>query len=122
MGFYDGMGKTTEASAYDLARTVKAPVVLIINGKGAAVSMAAIIKGFKEFRTDSNVQGVIFNNIKKMTYLFYKDVIEKETGVKALGYFPHLPECNLESRHLPAPGSCDGGRDWNAGNHRGTFG
>ena len=100
MGFYDGMGKTTEASAYDLARTVKAPVVLIINGKGAAVSMAALVKGFKEFRADSNVQGVILNNVKKMTYQFYKDVIEKETGVKVYGYFPHLPECNLESRHL----------------------
>ena len=100
MGFYDGMGTTTEASAYDLARTVKAPVVLIINGKGAAVSMAALVKGFKEFRTDSNVQGVILNNVKKMTYLFYKDAIEKETGVKVYGYFPHLPECNLESRHL----------------------
>ena len=34
MGFYDGMGKTTDASAYDLACTVKAPVVVIINGKG----------------------------------------------------------------------------------------
>ena len=100
MGFYDGMGKTAEASAYDLARTVKAPVVLIINGKGAALSMAALIKGFKDFRRDSNVQGVILNNVKKMTYLFYKDVIEKETGVKVCGYFPHLPECNLESRHL----------------------
>ena len=100
MGFYDGMGTTTEASAYDLARTVKAPVVLIVNGKGAAVSMAALVKGFKEFRTDSNVQGVILNNVKKMTYLFYKDVIEKETGVRVYGYFPHLPECNLESRHL----------------------
>ena len=100
MGFYDGMGKTTDASAYDLARTVNAPVVLIINGKGAAVSMAALIKGFKEFRKDSNIQGVILNNVKKMTYLFYKDVIEKETGVKVYGYFPHLPECNLESRHL----------------------
>lgn len=100
MGFYDGMGKTTDASAYDLACTVKAPVVLIINGKGAAVSMAALIKGFKEFRKDSNIQGVILNNVKKMTYLFYKDVIEKETGVKVYGYFPHLPECNLESRHL----------------------
>ena len=100
MGFYDGMGKTSEASAYDLARTVNAPVVLIINGKGAALSMAALIKGFKDFRSDSNVQGVILNNVKKMTYLFYKDVIEKETGVKACGYFPHLPECNLESRHL----------------------
>ena len=100
MGFYDGMGKTAEASAYDLARTVKAPVVLIINGKGAALSLAALVKGFKDFRGDSNIQGVILNNVKKMTYLFYKDVIEKETGVKVCGYFPHLPECNLESRHL----------------------
>ena len=100
MGFYDGMGKTADASAYDLARTVKAPVVLIINGKGAALSLAALVKGFKDFRGDSNIQGVILNNVKKMTYLFYKDVIEMETGVKALGYFPHLPECNLESRHL----------------------
>ncbi len=100
MGFYDGMGKTVEASAYDLARTVKAPVILIINGKGAAVSMAALIKGFKDFRKDSNIQGVIINNVKKMTYLFYKDVIEQETGVQVYGFFPHLPECNLESRHL----------------------
>ena len=100
MGFYDGMGKTTEASAYDLARTVKAPVVLIINGKGAALSLAALVKGFKDFRGDSNIQGVILNNVKKMTYLFYKDVIEKEADVKVCGYFPHLPECNLESRHL----------------------
>ena len=53
MGFYDGMGKTVEASAYDLSRTVKAPVVLIINGKGAALSMAALVKGFKEFRNIS---------------------------------------------------------------------
>ena len=51
------MGKTTEASAYDLARTVKAPVVLIVNGKGAAVSMAALVKGFKEFRTDVTYRG-----------------------------------------------------------------
>lgn len=100
MGFYDGMGKTTDASAYDLARTVNAPVVLILNGKGAAVSMAAMIKGFKEFRKDSNIRGVILNNVKEMTCRFYKDVIEKETGVKVYGYFPHLPECNLESRHL----------------------
>lgn len=100
MGFYDGMGKTVEASAYDLSRTVKAPVVLIINGKGAALSMAALVKGFKEFRQDSNIQGVILNNVKKMTYQFYKDVLEQETGIRVYGYFPHLPECNLESRHL----------------------
>ena len=34
-----------------------------------------------------------------MSYLFYKDVIERETGVKLLGYFPVMQDCNFESRH-----------------------
>lgn len=100
MGFYDGMGKTTEASAYDLACTCDVPVVLVVNGKGAALSIAATIKGFKDFRKDSHVVGAILNNVKPMSYLFYKDIIEKEAGVKLLGYFPVMEGCNFESRHL----------------------
>ena len=100
MGFYDGMGKTTEASAYELACTCDVPVVLVVNGKGAALSIAATIKGFKEFRSDSHIVGAILNNVNPMSYLFYKDVIERETGVKLLGYFPMMQDCNFESRHL----------------------
>ncbi|CDD10050.1 cobyrinic acid A C-diamide synthase [Phascolarctobacterium succinatutens CAG:287] len=100
MGFYDGMGKTTEASAYDLACTCDVPVVLVVNGKGAALSIAATIKGFKEFRSDSHIVGAILNNVNPMSYLFYKDVIEREAGVKLLGYFPVMQDCNFESRHL----------------------
>lgn len=100
MGFYDGMGKTCEASAYDLACTCDVPVVLVVNGKGAALSIAAQIKGFKEFRPDSHIVGAIINNVKPMSYMFYKDVIEQETGVKLLGYFPVMEGCNFESRHL----------------------
>ncbi len=100
MGFYDGMGKTTEASAYALACACDVPVVLVVNGKGAALSLAALIKGFKDFRRDSHIVGAILNNVNPMSYLFYKDVIEKEAGVKLLGYFPILKDCNFESRHL----------------------
>lgn len=100
MGFYDGMGKTSEASAYDLASTCDVPVVLVINAKGAALSVAAQIKGFKEFRKDSHVAGAILNNVNPMSYMFYKDVIEQETGVKLFGYFPVMRDCNFESRHL----------------------
>ena len=46
-------------------------------------SIAATIKGFKEFRSDSHIVGAILNNVNPMSYLFYKDVIERETGVKA---------------------------------------
>lgn len=100
MGFYDGMGKTTEASAYELAVTSDTPVILVVNGKGAALSIAAMIKGFKDFRKDSHIAGAILNNVNSMSYLFYKDVIEQETGVKLLGYFPVMQGCNFESRHL----------------------
>lgn len=100
MGFYDGLGPDTRASAYELAQVTKTPVVLLINAKGAALSLAAIIKGFKDFRSDSNIQGVILNNVNPMTYAYYKDALERETGLPLLGYFPHLAECNLESRHL----------------------
>ena len=100
MGFYDGMGKTVEASAYDLAVTCNTPVVLVVNGKGAALSIAATIKGFKEFRSDSHIVGAILNNVNPMSYMFYKDVIEQETGVKLLGYFPVMQNCGFESRHL----------------------
>ncbi len=100
MGFYDGMGKTTEASAYELAAVCDTPVVLVVNGKGAALSIAAMIKGFKDFRKDSHVVGAILNNMNPMSYMLYKETIEAEAGVKLLGYFPPMPDCNFESRHL----------------------
>jgi cobyrinic acid a,c-diamide synthase len=100
MGYYDGLDKTEADSAYAIGRLVKAPVVLILDGKGAALSLAAMIKGFKEFRKDSNIQGVILNNIKKMTYQYYADVLAQETGVKMLGYLPPLTDCSFASRHL----------------------
>lgn len=100
MGFYDGMGKTVEASAYKLACTCDVPVILVVNGKGAALSLAAQIKGFKDFRPDSHIVGAIINNVNPMSYIFYKDVIERETGVKLIGYFPVMADCNFESRHL----------------------
>lgn len=100
MGYYDGLGKTTESSAYDVAKTCELPVVLVVNGKGAALSIAAQIKGFREFRSDSNIVGAVINNITPMSYLYYKDVIEAEAGIKLLGYFPKMESCNFESRHL----------------------
>lgn len=101
MGYYDGIsGQNTAASSYHLANATETPVILIVGCRGAYLSVAALIKGFAEFRKDSNIQGIILNNLSEEMYPSYKALVEKETGIPVLGFFPKMKECRLESRHL----------------------
>ena len=85
MGFYDGVGGiSTQASAYDVACVTDTPVVLILDCKGASLSLAAVGKGFLEFREDSHIRGVILNRISPMMADRLIPEIEK-TGVKVYG-------------------------------------
>lgn len=101
MGFYDGVaGTTTKASAYDLARITDTPVILIVNSKGMSVSLAAYIKGFMEYKKDSNIKAVIFNQMSPMLYPRMKKLVEQELKIQVLGYVPKVEDCVIESRHL----------------------
>ena len=62
MGYYDGIRMDSyEASSYDVARTLKAPGVLILSPKGMALSAAAIVEGIIRFQKDSNIRGILLN-------------------------------------------------------------
>lgn len=101
MGYYDGLaGKSLEASTYHTSKATKTPVILVINGKNKSLSIIPEIKGFVEYREDSNIKGVILNNTSPMIYKELKSLIEKEVNVKVLGYLPMLNEIEIESRHL----------------------
>ena len=101
MGYYDGVGGiTSRASAYDLASTTDTPVILIINSRGMSVSLAAYVKGFLEYKKDSHICGVIFNQMSPMLYPRMKKLLEEELSVKVLGYVPKVEDCVIESRHL----------------------
>ena len=101
MGFYDGVaGTTTRASAYDLANVTDTPVILIVNSRGMSVSLAAYVKGFLEYKKDSHIKGVIFNQMSPMLYPRMKKLLEEELGVAVLGYVPKVEDCVIESRHL----------------------
>lgn len=100
MGFYDGMrAASTDGSSYDVSNKVQAPVVLLVNCKGASISCIPVIKGFKEFR-ENNIKGVILNNMSPMVFSEVKKLIESELGLNVFGYVPKLKDINLESRHL----------------------
>ena len=101
MGYYDGVaGTSTKASAYDLAAATDTPAILIVNSKGMSVSLAAYIKGFLEYKKDSRIKGVIFNQMSPMLYPRMKKLVEKELGITVYGYVPKVEDCMIESRHL----------------------
>lgn len=101
MGYYDGLGGISDrASAYDLARVTRTPVVLIVNTKGMSLSVLAYLKGFLTYRTPSQISGVILNQMSPMLYGEMKELVERELGIRAYGYIPKLKDCALESRHL----------------------
>ena len=101
MGYYDGKGlTTTRASSYEVAKTTDTPVVLVVSAKGASLSVLATIHGFLSFCPDSNIRGVIINQISPMTYEALAQEIETRFGIRAYGYLPKMADCALESRHL----------------------
>ena len=100
MGYYDGIAMSQEASAYRLAQVTQTPAVLVVDGRGSASTLAAVVHGMHTFRPDSGIKGVILNRVSPMLYPRLKECIETETGLPVYGYLPNLPDCALESRHL----------------------
>lgn len=100
MGFYDGLGSEGGYSTHSTARLTGAPVVLVVNPKGMALSVAAVIKGFRDFIPDNNIKGVILNPLAPSLYQMYRSIIEEKTGLRVYGFLPELKEAAIESRHL----------------------
>lgn len=101
MGFYDGIaGDQFEGSSYHLAGETETPVILVLDCRGAALSLAAEVKGFAELRPDAGIQGVLLNRCSKGMYSILAGAIEEHAGIPVLGYLPQDSRFVLESRHL----------------------
>ena len=115
MGYYDGVGGTTTmASSYELSKVTKTPTILIVDAKGASVTLAATIRGIMEYKKDSRIAGVILNRVSPMFYSRIKHVIETECGIPVLGYLPENASFAVPSRHLGLlqPDEMQKQRDW----------
>lgn len=115
MGYYDGLGGTTEkASTYQVAKVTDTPVILVVDAKGASLSLAAVIKGMTEYRKDSNIQGILLNRVSAGFYDRLKELVEAECHVPVVGFLPELPKLSVPSRHLGlfAPEEIDHFQAW----------
>lgn len=100
MGYYDGVaGVSTRASTYHIAAITDTPVILVVDGKKSSLSLAALVKGFLEYRPDSRIGGVILNRTGPAMEQRLRPYLE-ELGVACLGAVPECGEARLDSRHL----------------------
>lgn len=99
MGFYDGIGSSTEASAWHIACLTATPVILVLSCRGMGCnSIGAMLRGFL-WRNDHHIAGVIFNQLSAGLYAEVCAAIA-DLPVKPLGYFPNKEAFALGSRHL----------------------
>ncbi|MCF2487546.1 cobyrinate a,c-diamide synthase [Dyadobacter sp. CY347] len=99
MGLFDGAHKMKGSSA-EIAELLHIPVILVMDARSMAYSVAPLLFGLKNFRKEINVAGVIFNFVNTAShYSFLKDACA-DVGIEPLGYLPKNEELKIPSRHL----------------------
>ena len=58
------------------------------------------MKGYMDYKKDSRIKGVIFNQMSEALYQRIKEQAEAELGIRCLGCVPVMKDMGLESRHL----------------------
>jgi cobyrinic acid a,c-diamide synthase len=101
MGLFDGRGEGDEGSTAHLAKVLKAPVLLVVNGAKMARSAGAIISGFEGFDPGVKIRWVVFNNVGSAAhYDLLKRSLKKGSKVEVLGFLPRDAALATPERHL----------------------
>ena len=101
-GLYEGIDSVNDiGSTASIAKSLNAPVILIINSRSLVKSAAAIVLGFKALDPEINIAGVILNKVKnKAHYEKTKRSIEEITKVEVIGGIVRDNNISIEQRHL----------------------
>lgn len=97
MGLFDG-GAGSSAS---LARLLGLPVVLVIDARSMAESVAAVVKGFEELDPQLRVAGVILNRVGSARHLeLLRTAVAAHCRAEILGFLPRDQGFAIPERHL----------------------
>ena len=101
-GLYEGIDSINDiGSTASIAKSLKAPVILIINSRSLVKSAAALVLGFKSLDPEINIAGVILNKVKnKAHYEKTKRSIEEITKTEVIGGIIRDDNISIEQRHL----------------------
>ncbi|MGY3254175.1 cobyrinic acid a,c-diamide synthase [Thermostichus sp. MS-CIW-19] len=111
MGLFDGRAPASPpdptsrtepffASSAHVARLLGIPVVLVIDGSGMGMTVAALLYGLSRFDPGLAIAGVIFNQVASERHGQILQQAAAAVGIPVLGQLPRREDLRLPSRHL----------------------
>ncbi|MFF4213873.1 cobyrinate a,c-diamide synthase [Streptomyces sp. NPDC001796] len=101
MGLYDGAaGEGELASTAQVAKLLRAPVVLVVDASAQSRSVAALVHGFASWDPEVRVGGVILNKVGSDRHEELLREALDSAGVPVLGVLRRAPQVDTPSRHL----------------------
>lgn len=99
MGLFDSATPTSDdGSTAQIAKWLKAPVLLVTDASGVARTIAAVAAGFAHFDRDLRVAGMICNRVGSRGHLELLRAARPEVPI--VGGFPASAELAFPERHL----------------------
>ena len=99
MGLFDGYDRD-KGSSSEIAQVLDIPVVLVVDAKSAAYSMAPLLSGFINFRKDVHIAGVIFNKVGSERHYQMLQEVCSDVRIECFGYLPKQASLEQGSRYL----------------------
>ncbi|MCJ8323261.1 MAG: cobyrinate a,c-diamide synthase [Rhizobiales bacterium] len=99
LGLFDGPVKGIGSTA-DVAKRLNLPVILVVDAGAMGQSVAALIQGFVNFRSDIEVAGIIFNNIGSARHEKMLRAAVKPLNLEVFGCLARHNDMLLPARHL----------------------
>ncbi|MFF3348053.1 cobyrinate a,c-diamide synthase [Streptomyces sp. NPDC002779] len=101
MGLYDGAaGEGELASTAQVAKVLRAPVVLVVDASSQSRSVAALVHGFVSWDPEVRVGGVILNKVASDRHEGLLREALESVGVPVLGVLRRVAQVDTPSRHL----------------------
>ncbi|WP_405766575.1 cobyrinate a,c-diamide synthase [Streptomyces sp. NBC_01538] len=101
MGLHDGAaGEGELASTAQVAKLLRAPVVLVVDASSQSRSVAALVHGFVSWDPEVRVGGVILNKVASDRHEGMLREALESVGVPVLGVLRRVPQVDVPGRHL----------------------
>ncbi len=100
-GLFDSFDEAGVGSTAAVARSLDAPILLVVNATRIGRSVAAIVHGCQTFEPDTNIAGAVLNNVAQGRHESrMRAAIEDHCHIPVIGAIPRDERLTIPDRHL----------------------